>query len=262
MKVPLMLLGAAMICTAAPPIVEDPFAPGEPLPFDPSNPDRDLPKMMRIQVEFIEVAHADFTKLLAGRRNDADATELRKKLAEMVETDRAEVVETMMTVCRSGEKATVESIHEFIYPAEYEPPELPGSVGSWTPTPEELRRIQIRSLLRIPYTPPSFETRNRGTTFQVAPNLGWNDKTIDLNFAPEIVFLTGFSVHSEFTAVSGEVHQDRLPLFAKQSVNTALTCMDGQYVLVTVLTPSGDDGQLDPGRKVIVMLKCDVLVVK
>jgi hypothetical protein len=30
---------------------------------------------------------------------------------------------------RSGQKATIEIIREFIYPTEYEPPELPNSVG-------------------------------------------------------------------------------------------------------------------------------------
>ena len=33
------------------------------------------------------------------------------------------------TITRSGQRATFELIEEFIYPSEYEPPELPNSVG-------------------------------------------------------------------------------------------------------------------------------------
>lgn len=235
----------------------DPFA-DIPLPPDPDNPDRDKPKMIRVQVEFVEVAHVDYTRLMAGRRDHADATPLRKKLAKMAEQDRAEVVETMMVVARSGEMATSESVQESIYPTEYEPP-------GWDPPPlpaEWLRMIENLARLRMPATSSAFETRNLGSTFAIAPNLGVKGKVINLNLAPERVIPAGYEVYSEFKAIGGHVHQDKWPMFVTQRVNTAVTCRDGQYVLLTVLTPSDDNGQLDPGRKLLVLVKCDVLLVK
>jgi len=42
----------------------------------------------------------------------------------------ADVMTAPSIVSRSGERATIEIIREFIYPTEYEPPELPNSVGT------------------------------------------------------------------------------------------------------------------------------------
>jgi len=237
----------------------DPFAEVDPFaPVEPAGP----PRMIRMQVEFVELAHADCTKLLTGSRESADATALRVKLAEMVGQDRAEVVETMMVVARSGEKAASQSFREFIYPSDYEPSGLSGATVM-QPTPDQMRKAGLRALLRIPYASPLFfETRNLGSTFEVAPNLRADNKTVDVSFAPEMVLPAGFEVYSEFKAIGGHVHQDRWPVFVTERVNTALTCRDGQYVLVTVLTPSNDEGQIDPSRKMMVLLKCDVLVVK
>jgi len=237
----------------------DPFAEpsASPLSPDPNNPDRDKPKMVRVQLEFVEVAHADCTELMTGKRDAADATALRVKLAEMVDQDRAEVVETMMVVGRSGKKATSESVQEFILPVAYEPPRLP-TPGRTRLPPEDIVRIR----LRIPLTPTAFETRNLGSTFEAAPKLRGDGRTIDLSLAPEMVLPAGYAVHQEFTAIGGHQHQARMPIFVTERVNTAVTCRDGQYVLVTVLTPSDEAGEIDPSRKMFVLVKCDVLVVK
>ena len=237
----------------------DPFAP--PPPPDPSNPDRDTPKMIRVQVEFVEVEHEDYTRLMSRNADTSDATELRKKLAEMVEGDRAEVVETMMVVCRSGEKATAESIRELIYPTEYEPPGLPGSIHL-KPSPQQIRQTVLRAFLRLPAAHTAFETRSVGSTFEIAPTVGVSGKVIDLRFAPQVLVLAGHEVYADYEALGGHRHQDKWPIFANLRVNTALTCRDGQYALATVLTPWDDEGQLDPSRKMMVLVKCDVLLVK
>ena len=42
----------------------------------------------------------------------------------------ADVMTAPSILAKSGESATIEVIREFIYPTEYEPPELPQSVGT------------------------------------------------------------------------------------------------------------------------------------
>jgi hypothetical protein len=217
--------------------------------------------MIRVQVEFVEVAHDDYTRLMSRNADTSDATELRKKLATMVEGDRAEVVETMMVVCHSGEKATAESIRELIYPTEYEPPGL-GGVNLLEPSPKQIRQSILRDFLKLPTAHTAFETRNVGSSFEVAPTVGLAGKVIDLRFAPEVLVLAGYEVYAEFEALGGHRHQDKWPVFANLRVNTALTCRDGQYELATVLTPWDEKGQLDPTRKMMVLVKCDVLLVK
>lgn len=233
----------------------DPFAPLEPRPFD---PDRDSPRMVRVQVEYIEVSHRDYTELMALPRQNSDATPLRVKLAQMVEEDRAEVVDTLMVTAHSGQKATCESIQEMIYPTEYEM----SSHIEYVPPPAWIREMNNLARLRVPPTSTAFETRNCGSTIEVEPMISIDDQTIGLRLVPELVIPAGYVVHSEFTAIAGHQHQEKLPVFVTQRVNTSVNCRDGEYVLLSVLTPSDAAGMLDRTRKRMVFVKCDVLVVK
>ncbi|MGB6223461.1 MAG: hypothetical protein WBG04_20695, partial [Haloferula sp.] len=124
--------------------------------------------MVRIQVEYIQVAQSRYLHLIAEKREAADATPLRKKLQGMVMSGEAKVLETAMVVGRSGEKATIESIKEFIFPTDYNPP---GSIP-FELTDEQKNRLRNRRMLRIPITPTCFESRNLGATLEVAPNIG------------------------------------------------------------------------------------------
>lgn len=147
---------------------------------------------------------------------------------------------------RSGEKATIEIIREFIYPTEYEPPELPNSVGQGTTFGGGglFGGGGASSFPVTPATPTSFETRNTGVTLEIAPNIGSNDFVIDLNFAPEIVEFEGFvnygsPIQSPSTDLLGNpttvvITENRIemPVFSKRSVNTALTIFDGYTVAV------------------------------
>jgi hypothetical protein len=117
-------------------------------------------------------------------------------------------------------------------------------------------------LLRLPTAHTAFEVRNVGSSFEIAPTVGISGKVIDLQFAPEVLVLAGYEVYAEFETPGGHRHQDKWPVFANLRVNTALTCRDGQYALATVLTPCDDEGLLDPSRKTMVLVKCDVMLVK
>jgi general secretion pathway protein D len=144
---------------------------------------------------------------------------------------------------RSGEKATIEIIREFIYPTEYEPPELPNSVGA-TGGGGAVLGGGAQSFPVTPATPTSFETRNTGVTLEIAPNIGANNFVIDLNFAPEIVEFEGFinygsPIQSPSTDLLGNpttvtITENRIemPVFSKRSVTTALTIFDGYTVAV------------------------------
>ncbi|MEP4078509.1 Amuc_1098 family type IV pilus outer membrane protein [Haloferula sp.] len=146
---------------------------------------------------------------------------------------------------RSGEKATIEIIREFIYPTEYEPPELPNSVGGgFGGGGGGLIGGGAQSFPVTPATPTSFETRNTGVTLEIAPNIGANNFVIDLNFAPEIVEFEGFinygsPIQSPSTDLLGNpttvtITENRIemPVFSKRSVTTALTIFDGYTVAV------------------------------
>ena len=152
----------------------------------------------------------------------------------------ADLMTAPSVTARSGQKATIEVIREFIYPTEYEPPELPqqggggGGIIGAAPPPA----------IATPATPTAFEMRATGVTLEIEPTIGANDFVIDLRFLPEIVEFEGFinygspilspSTDIFGNAVNSIITENRIemPVFSKRSVNTSLTIYDGYTVAV------------------------------
>jgi len=219
-----------------------------------NHPDVTYPKQVRVQVELIELSHEALTKLLfLDSPQGTDATPLRKQLQEMVTKNDAKVLETHIVVARSGQKATTESLHEFIYPTEYQPPALPGTFG---PDYHKETSMLASSM------PTAFETRNLGSTLEIEPTVNESGKIIDLRFVPELVWHTGDTLWGEGKDALGMPFRISMPDMYTMRINTAITCVSGQYTFVGALSPKDAKGNTDTTRKVMVFVKCDVLTVK
>jgi general secretion pathway protein D len=145
---------------------------------------------------------------------------------------------------RSNEKAKIEIIREFIYPTEYEPPQLPNSVGTTSSTNLLGGGSSSGSFPVTPATPTSFETRNTGVTLEVEPNIGSSDYVIDLKFIPNITEFEGFvnygsPIQSSSTDALGNpititITENRIemPVFSTRRVETSLTIYDGYTVAI------------------------------
>ncbi len=176
---------------------------------------------------------------LTGLFSDGQVQMIMRGLAQKKGID---LMTAPSITARSGQKATIEVIREFIYPTEYEPPELPqqnnngggllgggGGGGAGIATPA---------------TPTAFETKNTGVTLEIEPTIGENDFVIDLRFLPEIVEFEGFinygsPIQSPSTDIFGNpvnaiITENRIemPVFSKRSVSTSLTIYDGYTVAV------------------------------
>lgn len=136
---------------------------------------------------------------------------------------------------RSGQKALIEVIREFIYPTEYEPPELPQAGGGGIIGGGAAAGNNIAT----PATPTSFETKNLGVTLEIEPTIDENNFLIDVRFVPEIVEFEGFvnygsPILSPSTdilgrAVSTVITDNRIemPVFSRRRVDTSLIIYDG-----------------------------------
>jgi general secretion pathway protein D len=180
---------------------------------------------------------------LTGLFSDGQVQMIMRGLAQKKGTD---LMTAPSVTARSGQKATIEIIREFIYPTEYEPPELPNSVGQ---TNGGFGGGGVLgggggSFPVTPATPTAFETRNTGVTLEIEPTIGENDFVIDLRFVPEIVEFEGFinygspiqspSTDALGNPVTSVVTENRIemPVFSTRRVNTALTIYDGYTVAV------------------------------
>jgi type II secretory pathway component GspD/PulD (secretin) len=200
---------------------------------------QDPPKHLRVSVQYIETTHSVLTEMLAGKEKGGAA--VHAKAIALAKDGKAKILETCMVVCRSGQKATVESRREVIYPTEYQPP------GSDMPIPN------MNPHLRNYY---AFETRNTGVTFEIEPTLGANDQIIDLRFVPEIISVLRFDTWMEHTDEWGDASL-RMPVFETWRVNTSVTLRAGQSEMVSVITPKSVTPAVS--RKLLVFVRADVI---
>ncbi|CAN5771672.1 hypothetical protein BH11VER1_BH11VER1_10580 [soil metagenome] len=143
---------------------------------------------------------------------------------------------------RSGQRATVEVIREFIYPTEFDPPQIPQTVGGGVTTGGIGGAGSSSSFPVTPTTPTAFEMRPVGVRMEVDPVIGPDGYTIDLNLAPEVTEFEGFinygsPISSAGTNALGQptsvvLTENRIeqPIFSTRKVTTAVTVWDGQTV--------------------------------
>lgn len=154
-------------------------------------------------------------------------------------------------VTRSGQAASVRVVREFIYPTEYEPPEIPNSVGGGgfidfgggDVLQEEVGNVPI-----TPAMPTTFEMQEVGVILDVLPIVDRNKQYVDLTLNPQVIDFDGFvnygspirsgggptlagigGVAQLFQSDGVEVTSNRIlqPVFSKMGTETALTVADG-----------------------------------
>ena len=158
----------------------------------------------------------------------------------------ADIMTAPSVVARPGQKATIEIIREFIYPTEYEPPELPNSIGGNGNFGGGgiVGGGGVGAFPVTPATPTAFDMRPTGVTLEVEPNVGNNDYVIELRLAPEIVEFEGFinygspitsptqDVFGNPTSVTITENRIEMPVFSTRRVTTGITIYDGHTVAI------------------------------
>ncbi|MGB2402623.1 MAG: Amuc_1098 family type IV pilus outer membrane protein [Akkermansiaceae bacterium] len=166
----------------------------------------------------------------------------------------ADIMVKPSTITRSGERSTIEVIREFIYPTEYEPPELPQQIGGVVSSLNDDENTGGGSNEIFPVTsatPTGFETRNVGISLEVEPVVSANKKYIELSLRPELVEFEGFvnygspisalSTDQLGNPVSFSITQNSIlmPIFKTiRMPNAALTIQDGSTVVLGGLITS------------------------
>jgi beta-lactamase regulating signal transducer with metallopeptidase domain len=154
-------------------------------------------------------------------------------------------------VSSPGKTATAEVIREFIYPTEYDPPELPTESETSDSGPFPV----------TPSTPTSFETRNVGLSYEViASRAGTEGIGIDMkiehsrflgfvNYGSPIMGTTKGILGGTTPIVITE-NRIEMPVFQSQRYDTELVIPFGYTVALIGFAPSGDPNMqnaLQPG---------------
>jgi general secretion pathway protein D len=133
---------------------------------------------------------------------------------------------------RSGQAASIFIVEEFIYPTEYEPPELPeGGGGGGGPS------------IATPATPTAFEKRDLGIILEVLPVADANRRYVDVTLNPEMVEFDGFinygspinSISNNFLGpVTTQLSENAIlmPIFSTRRVDSNLVVADGATIVI------------------------------
>ena len=160
-------------------------------------------------------------------------------------------------VTRSGQTASVEATRSFIYPTEYEPPELPSNVGATIATDLSTgASATATAFYATPATPTAFDTRKVGCELEVEPLVGPDRRYIELSVRPTVTEFDGFIDYGtpitggqssiDFAAFFGgaanfqgegsfgEVTANNIlqPIFSTTRANTNLVLLDGATVVL------------------------------
>jgi general secretion pathway protein D len=162
-----------------------------------------------------------------------------------------DVLSAPRVTTKSGQRALIEIVREFRYPTQFDPPQVPQTIGSATRDSSVVSLGGTSSVPVTPTTPTHFETRNTGVTLEVEPVVGPDGVTIDLNLVPQVVEFEGFinygspilAPSSSFvdTMTGGLITSPQSvitpnvinqPVFSTRKVTTSVSVWDGQTVVL------------------------------
>lgn len=166
---------------------------------------------------------------LTGVFNDGQAQVVLRGLDQKKGVD---VMATPSVATNSAQQARIDLVREFIYPTEYDPPELQqgGGGGGGDAFPV------------VPANPTTFEMREVGISLEVLPVAGDGKKFIDVTLNPSVVDLEGFVnfgspintslVDGDGNPVQVELTENAIlmPVFNTQRLTTQLSVADGSTI--------------------------------
>lgn len=171
---------------------------------------------------------------LTGLFSDGQAQMLMRGLNQKKGVD---VMSRPSIVTRSGQAASVVMVREFIYPTEYDSPEMPNQINVG----------QGQNPPVTPANPTSFETKEVGVSLEVLPVADANKRYIDVTINPSITDFDGFvnygsPITSTVQDALGNTSQVVLtentilmPVFSIQKTASQLTVADGATIVISGL---------------------------
>lgn len=141
-----------------------------------------------------------------------------------------------------GQLAKLEQVREFIYPTEYDPPEIPNTFGQVTIGNVIYTGPSDPIFPATPATPTAFETRNLGKVIEVEPTVSSDNRTINVNVLMDFSEFSGFINYG--TPILNSAYQINgapsvvtpneilMPVFDAIKETTNVSVWDGQTIAI------------------------------
>jgi general secretion pathway protein D len=178
--------------------------------------------------------------------NNVSGGQVEMMMRGLDQNKDADVVSKPATITRSGQTSKIEIIQEFIYPTEYEAPELPQQIGNQN----GFASTNVNNPPITPAMPTAFEKRDVGVILEVSPVVSADRRYIELALKPEMTNFDGFvNYGTPITqpAVSSRIvgalnnHNERViltpnrilqPVFSTTRADTSVTVADGSTIII------------------------------
>jgi general secretion pathway protein D len=149
------------------------------------------------------------------------------------------------SITRSGQASSIKTTREFIYPSEYEPPQIPNQVGGGFDDGAGgiVGGGGGGNFPVTPATPTAFTMRETGISLEILPVADANKQFVTVTLTPTIVKFDGFvnygsPINKTQQGLFGPetvvltANTILMPIFSKQSVNTSVDVADGGTVVL------------------------------
>ena len=179
---------------------------------------------------------------VAGVFTDPQFQMVIRALSQMKGTD---LLCDSHVLVRPGQLAKIEQVREFIYPTEYDPPEIPNQIA---PPPILIVGGVLVPLATgpempaTPATPTAFETRKVGKSIEVEPTVSSDNKTVSLSVLMDFTDFSGFINYGTPILNSGVLingassvvtpNEILMPVFDAIKETTNVTVWDGQTIAI------------------------------
>lgn len=141
----------------------------------------------------------------------------------------ADVLQSSSVMVQPGQIARISQVREFIYPTEYDPPEIPNQIG------DGIGGGGVEAFPVTPATPTAFEMRELGGVIEVEPTVSSDNKTINLNVLADFTEFGGFINYGTPIRVGTlDVTENRIlmPVFDAIKETTNVTIWDGNTIAI------------------------------
>ena len=176
---------------------------------------------------------------VAGVFTDPQFQVVLRALSQMKGSD---LLSDAHVVVKPGQIAKIEQVREFIYPTEYDPPEIPNSLGVVQQGNVIIITDVPPAFPATPATPTAFETRKIGKTLELEPTVSSDNKTVSVNVLMDFTEFSGFInygtpiLNSNFN-VDGRPsvvtpNEILMPVFDAIKETTNVSVWDGQTVAI------------------------------
>lgn len=177
--------------------------------------------------------------------NNVSGGQVQMMMRGLDQKKGADVVSKPATITRSGQTSKIEIIQEFIYPTEYETPEIPQQIGD----PNGFAVGNVNNPPITPAMPTAFEKRDVGVVLEVSPVVSADRRYVELALKPELTNFDGFvnygtpitqpAVQSGIVGVLNNNERVTLtpnrilqPVFSTTRADTSVTVADGSTIII------------------------------